>query len=81
MKTLRIVIAALVIFAAGVLVGGLGVVLAGRIGSTGPVSQVGSPSEVSRGTGASKVSSAMLARPPGNAQIEAMGRWTQDLNL
>jgi Spy/CpxP family protein refolding chaperone len=80
-KSFRIVIAALVIFAAGVLVGGAGVVLMGRIASAGLASSMATPSAGSRAPGASNAAAAMLARPPGKAQIEAMGRWSQELNL
>lgn len=81
MKLFRIVVAALVIFAAGVLCGGVMVVLVGRNLSAGPAPEPVRPSSASRPPGASNGPSAALARPPGNAQIEAMGRWTQDLNL
>lgn len=96
MTGLRIVLAALVIFAAGVLTGGAGVGLAGRLRRDRSPGGVGSGSSSStvphRGApmpavsplptqGRSNGLSASLARPPGRAQIEAMARWSRELEL
>lgn len=97
MKTARIVLAALVIFAAGVITGGVGAGLAGRLlrqrSTTLPASM-----NLPAGTGAASTANPRgldpanshgtnpaalpaVAKPPGNAQIEAMARWTRELNL
>ena len=94
MRGLRIVLAALVIFAAGVLTGGAGVGLAGRLRRDRSPGGVGSGSSVVPGRvapmpavspvptqGRSNGLSASLARPPGRAQIEAMARWSRELEL
>lgn len=94
MTGLRIVLAALVIFAAGVLTGGAGVGLAGRLRRDRSPGGVGSGSSVVPGMvaampavspvptqGRSNGLSASLARPPGRAQIEAMARWSRELEL
>ena len=65
MNTTRIVLAALVIFAAGVLTGGVGTGLAGRILRERPRREA-VPAPV------------MI---PGNARLEAMVRWTRELDL
>jgi hypothetical protein len=84
-NTARIVLAALVIFAAGVLTGGVGAGLAGRIvrehprNNSAPVS-VPLAAPPSTG-GPSNRTAGALAKPPGNAQLEAMARWSQELNL
>ena len=72
MNTTRIVLAALVIFAAGVLTGTVGAGLAGRILRQRPQSgDLSSPVTVPA-AGASNRSAGVLAKPPGNAQLEAM---------
>ena len=95
MTGLRIVLAALVIFAAGVLTGGAGVGLAGRLrrdrspGGVGVGSSSAVPDRVAPMPAVSPVPtqgrsnglSASLARPPGRAQIEAMARWSRELEL
>ena len=85
MNTARIVLAALVIFAAGVLTGGVGAGLAGRIvrehprnNSASVLAPVLAPSSTG---GPSNRTTGALAKPPGNAQLEAMARWSQELNL
>lgn len=97
MKTVRIVLAALVIFAAGVITGGVGAGLAGRLirqrsatvpeamhlpagsGATPATSPSGLDPTNVRGT--NPAAPPAVAKPPGNAQIEAMARWTRELNL
>lgn len=97
MKTARIVLAALVIFAAGVITGGVGAGLAGRVlrqrstpapaSMSLPAGPVAAPTNNSRGLdpanshGTNPAAPPSVARPPGNAQIEAMARWTRELNL
>ncbi|MEY4691909.1 MAG: hypothetical protein RIT19_2234 [Verrucomicrobiota bacterium] len=86
MKDLRIVVSALVIFAAGMLCGAIGVVLVGRLHAPAPapeaVSDAPPSSAVSEAsTGSNGLVALPSSRPPGNAQIEAMARWTRDLNL
>lgn len=91
MTGVRIVLAALVIFAAGVLTGGAGVGLAGRlrrdrslVGGTGMVpGMVRSMPAATQALvpGHSNGLAGSLARPPGRAQIEAMARWSRELEL
>jgi hypothetical protein len=90
-NTTRIVLAALVIFAAGVLTGGVGTGLAGRIlrerprreatpapVMTSPVIPSPLPHQVA---GSSNRSAGTPVKIPGNAQLEAMARWTRELDL
>lgn len=80
-NTARIVLAALVIFAAGVLTGGVGAGLAGRVlRERAPREEV--PVAVPlRSEGTSNRSATATVKPPGNAQLEAMSRWSRDLDL
>ena len=88
---MRIVLAALLIFAAGVLTGGVGAGLAGRIlrerphreASPSPVvtSPVTPGPLISQVAGSSNRPAGVIAKGPGNAQLEAMARWTQELDL
>jgi hypothetical protein len=84
-NTARIVLAALVIFAAGVLTGGVGAGLAGRIVREHPHNNsapVLAPVLAPPSTGGpSNRTAGAMAKPPGNAQLEAMARWSQELNL
>ncbi len=91
MNTTRIVLAALMIFAAGVLTGGVGAGLAGRILRERPRREV-SPARVeprpmipsaliSQAAGSSNQSAGTPVKGPGNAQLEAMTRWTRELDL
>lgn len=81
MNTTRIVFAALVIFAAGVLTGSVGAGMAGRILRQRPQSKDLSNPVTAPVAGASNRSAGALAKPPGNAQLEAMARWSRDLEL
>lgn len=89
MREARIVVAALVIFAAGVLTGGVGAGLAGRFlrgqssftSTSAPTEKRVSPAAGSRPNAPSNAPSGTLSRPPGRAQIEAMARWTRELDL
>ena len=81
MNTTRIVLAALVIFAAGVLTGAVGAGLAGRILRQRPQSGNLSSPVTAPAAGASNRSAGVLAKPPGNAQLEAMARWSRELEL
>ena len=81
MNTTRIVLAALVIFAAGVLTGAVGAGLAGRILRQRPQSGDLSSPVTAPAAGASNRSAGVLAKPPGNAQLEAMARWSRELEL
>lgn len=91
MNTTRIVLAALVIFAAGVLTGGVGAGLAGRILRERPRREaVPAPVMNSRvipcplppqAAGSSNRSAGTPVKVPGNAQLEAMVRWTRELDL
>lgn len=86
MNTTRIVLAALVIFAAGVLTGGVSTGLVGRMlreqprRESIPSSVVKSPL-MPQVTGGSNRSAGAILKPPGNAQLEAMARWTRELDL
>lgn len=86
MNTTRIVLAALVIFAAGVLTGGVGSGLAGRIlrerprRESFPSQSIPSPA-ISQAAGSSNRSAGPAVKIPGNAQLEAMARWTRELDL
>ena len=91
MNTTRIVLAALMIFAAGVLTGGVGAGLAGRILRERPRREV-SPARVeprpmipnaliAQAAGSSNQSAGTPVKGPGNAQLEAMTRWTRELDL
>jgi hypothetical protein len=90
-NTTRIVLAALMIFAAGVLTGGVGAGLTGRILRERPRWEV-SPARVeprpmipsaliSQAAGSSNQSAGTPVKGPGNAQLEAMTRWTRELDL
>jgi hypothetical protein len=90
-NTTRIVLAALMIFAAGVLTGGVGAGLTGRILRERPRREV-SPARVeprpiipsaliSQAAGSSNQSAGTPVKGPGNAQLEAMTRWTRELDL
>ncbi len=96
MNTTRIVLAALVIFAAGVLTGGVSTGLVGRMLRERPRREVISnpvvtslvvtspaiPSPLtSQAVGSSNRSAGTIIKAPGNAQLEAMARWTRELDL
>lgn len=91
MNTTRIVLAALVIFAAGVLTGGVSTGLVGRMLRERPrreaipspvVTSPAIPSRLtSQAAGSSNRSAGTIVKAPGNAQLEAMARWTQELDL
>lgn len=91
MNTTRIVLAALVIFAAGVLTGGVSTGLVGRMlrerprRESIPSSVVKSPlipnPLMPQVTGGSNRSAGANLKPSGNAQLEAMARWTRELDL
>ena len=96
MNTTRIVLAALVIFAAGVLTGGVSTGLVGRMLRERPRREVISnpvvtssvvtipaiPSPLtSQAAGSSNRSAGTIIKAPGNAQLEAMARWTRELDL
>jgi len=80
-NTARIVLAALVIFAAGVLTGGVGAGLAGRVLRERSAREGESVAAPPRSEGASNRSATATVKPPGNAQLEAMSRWSRDLDL
>jgi len=80
-NTARIVLAALVIFAAGVLTGAVGTGLAGRILRERPGREAAHSPAPPRPEGASNRSAGATSKPPGNAQLEAMARWSRDLDL
>jgi len=90
-NTTRIVLAALVIFAAGVLTGGVSTGLVGRMlrerprresipSSVVTTSAIPSP-VISHAAGSSNRSAGTIVKPPGSAQLEAMARWTRELDL
>ena len=96
MNTTRIVLAALVIFAAGVLTGGVSTGLVGRMLRERPRREVirnpvvassvvispAIPSPLtSQAAGSSNRSAGTIIKAPGNAQLEAMARWTRELDL
>lgn len=91
MNTTRIVLAALVIFAAGVLTGGVSTGLVGRMLRERPrreaipspvVTSPAIPSRLtSQAAGSSNRSAGTIVKAPGNAQLEAMARWTRELDL
>ena len=96
MNTTRIVLAALMIFAAGVLTGGVSTGLVGRMlrerprreAIPSPVvisPEVTSPAILSpltsQAVGSSNRSAGTIVKAPGNAQLEAMARWTRELDL
>ena len=91
MNTTRIVLAALVIFAAGVLTGGVSTGLVGRMLRERPrrevipnpiVTSPAIPSPLtSQAAGSSNRSAGTIVKAPGNAQLEAMARWTRELDL
>ena len=91
MNTTRIVLAALVIFAAGVLTGGVSTGLVGRKLRERPrrevipnpvVTSPAIPSPLtSQAAGSSNRSAGTIVKAPGNAQLEAMARWTRELDL
>ena len=96
MNTTRIVLAALVIFAAGVLTGGVSTGLVGRMLRERPrrevirnpvvtssvVTSPAIPSPLtSQAAGSSNRSAGTIIKAPGNAQLEAMARWTRELDL
>jgi hypothetical protein len=90
-NTTRIVLAALVIFAAGVLTGGVGTGLAGRIlrerprREAVPAPVMNSPvipsPLISKTSGSSNLLAETPVKVPGNARLEAMVRWTRELDL
>jgi hypothetical protein len=90
-NTTRIVLAALVIFAAGVLTGGVSTGLVGRMLREQPLRESIPSPVVNRSlmpnplmpqvTGGSNRSAGAILKPPGNAQLEAMARWTRELDL
>jgi hypothetical protein len=95
-NTTRIVLAALMIFAAGVLTGGVSTGLVGRMlrerprreAIPSPVvisPEVTSPAILSpltsQAVGSSNRSAGTIVKAPGNAQLEAMARWTRELDL
>jgi hypothetical protein len=90
-NTTRIVLAALVIFAAGVLTGGVSTGLVGRKLRERPrrdvipnpvVTSPAIPSPLtSQAAGSSNRSAGTIVKAPGNAQLEAMARWTRELDL
>jgi hypothetical protein len=90
-NTTRIVLAALVIFAAGVLTGGVSTGLVGRMLRERPrrevirnpvVTSPAIPSPLtSQAVGSSNRSAGTIIKAPGNAQLEAMARWTRELDL
>ncbi|MBM3850393.1 MAG: hypothetical protein FJ396_09475 [Verrucomicrobia bacterium] len=86
MRTARIVLAAMVIFAAGVLTGSVGAGLVGRLWRSHAAVDGASPvavaaPEPARSHAPSNAPAGSLARPPGWAQIEAMARWSRELEL
>ncbi len=96
MNTTRIVLAALVIFAAGVLTGGVSTGLVGRklrerprrevirnpVVTSSVVTSPAIPSPLtSQAAGSSNRSAGTIVKAPGNAQLEAMARWTRELDL
>lgn len=92
MTGVRIVLAALVIFAAGVLTGGGGVGLTSRLrrdrapggGGSGALPGMVPPmpaASMPPVQGPSNGLAGSLVRPPGRAQIEAMARWSRELEL
>lgn len=81
MNSTRIILAALVIFAAGVITGGVGAGVAGRILRQRGRQEVSSNPVIGPVGGGSNRTSGALAKPPGNAQLEAMARWTRELEL
>jgi len=95
-NTTRIVLAALVIFAAGVLTGGVSTGLVGRklrerprrevirnpVVTSSVVTSPAIPSPLtSQAAGSSNRSAGTIVKAPGNAQLEAMARWTRELDL
>lgn len=81
MNTARIVLAALVIFAAGVLTGAVGTGMAGKILRERPGRAEAPSLALPRQEGFSNRAVGATAKPPGNAQLEAMARWSRELNL
>ncbi len=91
MNTTRIVLAALMIFAAGVLTGGVSTGLVGRMLRERPRREAIPGPEVispaipspltSQAVGSSNRSAGTIVKAPGNAQLEAMARWTRELDL
>jgi hypothetical protein len=95
-NTTRIVLAALMIFAAGVLTGGVSKGLVGRMLRERPRREaIPSPVVISpvvispailspltsQAVGSSNRSAGTIVKVPGNAQLEAMARWTRELDL
>lgn len=81
MNTARIVLAALVIFAAGVLTGSVGTGMAEKILRERPGRGETTSLALPRQEGLSNRAVGATAKPPGNAQLEAMARWSRELNL